>query len=172
MTSKKRLVIAAALAAVVLAGCDSGGSGRVSGSNEGAHTVGVRQVDGVGKVLVDATGRTLYASDQEATGQVLCTADCVQFWVPLSTGGTPTAAAGISTLGVVTRPDGTTQVTIANRPLYTFTQDSPGQAKGNGLSDSFGNQQFTWHAVTADGNAMGGAPGSSTAPKSGYGYGY
>ena len=53
MTSTKRLVVAAALAAVILASCGSDGSGGSSGSNDGTQTVAVKQIDGVGKVLVD-----------------------------------------------------------------------------------------------------------------------
>ena len=77
-------------------------------------------------------------------------------------------------LGVIDRPDGTQQVTADGKPLYTFTEDSPGEVKGNGFSDDFGSQHFTWHAVLANGTTASGAPGNSTTPAGGTnpGYGY
>jgi hypothetical protein len=53
------------------------------------------------------------------------------------------------------------QVTAGGRPLYTFTQDSPGNVKGNGFTDDFNGQHLTWHAVTADGTAAGMTPTTS-----------
>jgi predicted lipoprotein with Yx(FWY)xxD motif len=130
------------------------------------------QVDGVGDVLVDSSGRALYSPDEEAGGTILCTDACAQIWTPLAVEGTPTAASGVVQLGVVDRPDGSKQVTANGKPLYTFTQDSPGQVTGNNLSDEFGSQQFTWRAILADGTAAAGTPSSTPDPGSdrgGYG---
>ena len=54
--------------------------------------------------------------------------------------GTPTAASGATgKLAVITRPDGSKQVTYDGKPLYTFTLDTaPGEAKGNGVTDAYG----------------------------------
>jgi predicted lipoprotein with Yx(FWY)xxD motif len=170
--------VTAAVAVVILAGCGSNGSSGSSDTASGnaTETVAVKQVDGVGNVLADSSGRTLYASDEETNGKILCTGTCSSFWTPLAADGTPTAAPGVGQLGVIDRPDGTKQVTIDGRPLYTFTQDSPGQAKGNDFSDEFGSQHFTWHAVMADGAMAGSAPGNGSTPgagtSSGSGYGY
>jgi len=171
----KRLltVLTTATAAVILAACGSSGSGGSSGSpatasNGAATTVVVKSVGGVGNVLVDSSGRALYSPDQEANGTILCTGACTSFWMPLTADGTPTAATGVAQLGVIDRPDGTKQVTAAGKPLYTFTEDSPGEVKGNGFSDAFGSQHFTWHAVLASGTAAGGATTSPGATSSGY----
>ena len=174
----KRLltVLATSTAAVVLAACGSSGSygsrgSPATASSGSAAAVAVKNVDGVGNVLVDASGQALYSPDQEASGKVLCTGACTTFWMPLAAAdGTPTAAAGVAQLGVIDRPDGTKQVTAAGKPLYTFTEDSPGQVKGNGFADAFGSQHFTWHAVLASGTAAGGATTSPGATSSGYGY--
>jgi predicted lipoprotein with Yx(FWY)xxD motif len=128
------------------------------------------QVDGIGNVLTDPTGKTLYTPDQEANGQVLCTGACTTFWVPLAPGaGSP--AQGVANLAVINRPDGAQQVVESGKPLYTFSQDSPGDVKGNGFADQFGSQHFTWHAVLADGTTAGpnGSNGSNGAT-SGIGY--
>jgi predicted lipoprotein with Yx(FWY)xxD motif len=166
--------VTAAVAVVILAGCGSNGSSGSASTTSGSatETVAVKLVDGVGNVLADSSGRTLYTSDEEASGKVLCTGACSSFWTPLVANGTPTAAAGVGQLGVIERPDGTRQVTVDGRPLYTFTQDNPGQAKGNGFSDEFASQHFTWHAVMADGAMAdsGTTPDAGTSSGSGYGY--
>ena len=172
----KRLITSAAalgMAALLGAACSSGdGDSSTAASTTGA-TVSVANVDGVGRVLVDAQGQALYVSDEEASGMVLCTGPCNSFWKPLAPGpdGTPSGAVTGTSLGVIDRPDGSKQVTADGRPLYSFTEDSPGKVTGNGFSDDFGTQHFTWHAVTAQGAAS--APAPSPAPTSGNsGYGY
>jgi predicted lipoprotein with Yx(FWY)xxD motif len=160
--------------AAVLAACGSSGGGSSSGAAPGgsADTVSVATVPGVGAVLVDSTGHTLYASDEEASGMVLCTGACTSFWKPLTPGAAaPTAGAGMPALGVVDRPDGTKQVTADDRPLYTFVQDGPHQVTGNGFSDDFDGQHFTWHAVLASEGSSSSTP-SATSSGSGSGYGY
>jgi predicted lipoprotein with Yx(FWY)xxD motif len=126
----------------------------------------VAEIDGQ-NVLVDANGDALYVSDEEADGEPLCISDgCVAFWEPLTTDGdAPTGEVPDGTLGEVTRPDGSVQVTLDERPLYSFTQDQPGQVNGDGLSDTFDGQTLTWHVVTADGST-----GSGPATGGGYGY--
>ena len=53
-----------------------------------------------------------------------------------------------SKLGTTKRKDGTTQVTFAGHPLYTYTADSkPGEANGNDFS-SYGGE---WYALTPSG---------------------
>jgi len=107
-------------------------------------------------------GLALYSPDEESNGQIKCTGSCTSFWAPVVAGATtPTAAPGVAKLAVVRRSDGTMQVTAGGRPLYTFTQDSPGNVKGNGLTDDFNGQHLTWHAVTADGTAAGMTPTTS-----------
>jgi len=126
-----------------------------------ATTVEVVQVDGLGSVLADPQGKALYVSDEEtASADVLCTDTCTEFWTPLEAAGAPpTGAPDGTTLDVAARPDGTMQVTDGGRRLYTFSLDTPGEATGEGLSDTFGGQQFTWHAVVVDPS---GAPAPTT----------
>jgi hypothetical protein len=54
------------------------------------------------------------------------------------------------------------QVTVDHRPVYTFAEDSPGKATGNGATDLFGGHRFRWHAVGSDGKTL-----AASAPKSG-----
>jgi predicted lipoprotein with Yx(FWY)xxD motif len=115
-------------------------------------TVDTTGIDGLGRVLTDADGNVLYASDEEAADpDVVCTDACAEFWIPVDAGSaTPTGADGITGLDVAERPDGTMQVTLDGRRLYTFSLDSPGEAGGEGFSDTFAGQRFTWHAVVVD----------------------
>jgi predicted lipoprotein with Yx(FWY)xxD motif len=167
------LAIAAALA---IAACGSGGGGSTSsaaGTDSGSRTVFVRQLSGVGSVLVDQSGKALYSSDQEAGGKIICNSACTAFWKPLEPGaGAPTAAPGAGKLGVIKRPDGTMQITVGRKPLYTFSEDSPGKVTGNGFSDDFAGHHFTWHVVGSGakttGKGGGSAPGNTTPSSNGY----
>jgi predicted lipoprotein with Yx(FWY)xxD motif len=167
---KKLLMLGAALAAsIVVAACGGASSQDTAApANGGGKTVAVMSLDGLGKVLVDSSGKTLYASDVEADGKVHWTSS--SFWKPLTVdSGTPTAAAGVGKLGVIKRPDGSRQVTDNGRLLYTFTEDSPGKAEGNGFSDDSNGEHFTWHAVIAGGKVASGSgsPGGGSGGQGG-----
>ncbi|HEY6771600.1 MAG TPA: hypothetical protein VI035_04010 [Solirubrobacterales bacterium] len=162
-----------ALAAIGLAACggsDNSGSsaGASSGSgmpvsNSGSQTVSTKSISGVGDVLVDSTGKVLYTNDMDTGSNIACTGQCLTEWVPLAapSGGQPSSSdsAVQAKLGTVKRPDGSSQVTLSGMPLYTFVEDSAGQATGNGFKDSFGGTNFVWTAATASGKA---APSSTT----------
>lgn len=93
---------------------------------------------------------------------MLCTGACTSFWKPAAPGAVPNSAGKV---GTVTRPDGTRQATVDGRPVYTFVEDSQGQAKGDGFTDDFGGHHFVWHAISAGG-------GASTTQSGGGGNGY
>ena len=169
-SSRSRTIGAAALAALAFAvGACGGGDEQPAGASDGRPaTVSVDEVDGVGSVLVDAAGAALYVADQESDGAVRCTGACMEAWIPLEApAGEPTAGDGVDgELATVERPDGTMQVTHDGKPLYRFSGDEqPGKATGNGLSDEYGGESFTWHAVTTKGAAPGGSGGGRS-----YGY--
>jgi predicted lipoprotein with Yx(FWY)xxD motif len=133
-----------------------------------------RTVSGVGTVLTNQSGMTLYSPRQEAGGMIKCTASCLSFWFPATVGKgvTPRAASTVTgTLGTIQRPDGGgRQLTCDGKPLYTFKLDSaPGQVHGNDFSDHFGSQSFTWHAITTSGGAATSGQPAST-PSSSYSY--
>lgn len=152
--------------AVTVAACGGGTGG---GQGSGGGVVATSDRGGGGQVLVDGSGRTLYASDQETHG-VSCTGDCLTVWMPLTVSpNTPVSSSGhlTGTLSTVTRPDsGARQVTYDGYPLYTFAPDTPGQAGGDNVTDSFGGMSFTWHAMTPSG------PGAPQPPPSGGSGGY
>ena len=67
---------------------------------------------------------------------------------------TPAAAsvtgAGVSAeLGVITRADGTKQITVAGRPVYLFAGDkAPGDVNGQDVKE-------VWYAVAPSGTQIG-----------------
>jgi predicted lipoprotein with Yx(FWY)xxD motif len=166
---KKLLILGAAVAASIVVAACGGGSSDDTAVPASGKTVAVMPMDGIGKVLVDSSGKALYASDVEADGKVHWTSS--SFWKPLTVdSGTPTAAAGVGKLGVIKRPDGSRQVTDNGRLLYTFTEDSPGKAEGNGFSDDSNGEHFTWNAVLAGGKvaSSSGSPGGGSSGQFGY----
>ena len=107
----------------------------------------------LGTFLVDANGRALYLWDADHGSMSTCGGECAQDWPPLTTTGSPKATGGVkaSLLGTTKRADGTSEVTYAGHPLYTFAGDSQaGQTTGQG-SAAFG---APWWIVTPAGKAL------------------
>jgi predicted lipoprotein with Yx(FWY)xxD motif len=150
--------LGAAALAVMLAGCGSSDSGDGSSDSSGDAASGsalvqTSDVSGVGTVLTDSSGRTLYFADEESGGDIKCVDACLGFWTPAeATGAVPSDIEG---LGTMTRDDtGEKQLTYDGAPLYTFKLDKgPGQATGDDFSDSFSGVSFTWHAASTDESA-------------------
>jgi predicted lipoprotein with Yx(FWY)xxD motif len=169
MRPKYLLILAAVAASLLLAACGGSSTSKPSsGAAAASDTVSVKQVSGLGAVLVDSSGKALYSPAQDTANLITCTGQCTSFWQPLVAGsGKPTAGNGVPALAVVKRPDGTRQVTAAGKPLYTFAEDSAGKINGNGFMDKFGGRSFTWHLVLASGGT---AAKSTTSGSSNYGY--
>ena len=170
---KRLIVLGVAIgAALAIAACGGGGGDGGVATAGSADTVSVQKVSGVGRVLVDQSGKPIYTSDVEASGKIVCDGTCTAFWKPVTAaGGKPSAGAGAGKLGVIKRPDGTTQVTASGRPLYTFSEDSPGKSTGDGFTDDFSGHHFTWHVVRSGGKTSGGASGGTSQSGGGYHYG-
>jgi predicted lipoprotein with Yx(FWY)xxD motif len=104
---------------------------------------------------------TLYHLTGEQNGKFICTnSGCLQIWHPLTASGTPTGTVG--SLATVRRPDGTLQVTYKGLPLYTFAQDHPGTANGQGFKDV-----GTWTVVTVSPGAASSTTPTTTSESSG-----
>ncbi|MDP9329890.1 MAG: hypothetical protein M3P11_04525 [Actinomycetota bacterium] len=166
----RRTIAITAVAALMLSACaktGTPGSGDNVSPADGGVTVATRSISGIGTVLVDATGSTLYYLKTEAAGTIKCTGTCADNWPPLLLpAGTTSATAGGgvdgSKLGTIERPDGGTQVTFSGMPLYAYVGDQgPGQATGQGVADFF--------AVTIAGGT---APSPTSPTGHGGGYGY
>lgn len=105
----------------------------------------------LGKVAVDATGKTLYlfANDTGTTSAV--PANILTAWPPIKATGTPVAGAGIdaSKLGVAMQANGENWVTYGGHVVYMFSGDSaPGDTTGQGLGN-------VWYVISASGDKIG-----------------
>jgi predicted lipoprotein with Yx(FWY)xxD motif len=115
-----------------------------------ATPISLGEAAGVGKILVDEEGMTLYyfQKDQKGSGKSKCEGACAEAWPPLLTEGEPEAMSGVKSamLGTIERSDGTTQVTYAGWPLYTFVEDQkPGEDNGTD-SKAFGASWYPLHS--------------------------
>ena len=154
-------------AAATIAACSSsspstaaGSPGRATASASSAAvvTISAKSVPGVGAILVNGQGQTLYLLTSEQGGKITCTkaSGCTKFWPEtLLASGMTAAKAGsgvqASMLGTVTDASGNLEVTYNHWPLYTFVKDSgPGTAHGQGLM-GFGG---TWYVLNASGNPV------------------
>ena len=92
-------------------------------------------------ILADASGRTLYTFDKDASNKSNCNDGCVANWPPfLVKEGDRTPA----TFNVITRDDGTKQWAVDGKPLYFFAADvQAGEAKGDGIGG-------VWHAIRSE----------------------
>ena len=187
MTRPTHLIgaLASVAALGVLAGC--GGSSYSSSSSSpqpkakstnSATIVSTKSVSGVGSVLVDNSGRTLYTPAQEAGGKILCTSACTGVWPPLTVSSASALKANDmgGKLTTLKRADGTLQVAYNGAPLYRFKFDkSAGMASGNGAHDKFGSTSFSWKAAMVAGAKSGGAakkPATATPSNGSYSNGY
>jgi predicted lipoprotein with Yx(FWY)xxD motif len=117
----------------------------------------------LGRVLVDAHGKTLYIWAHDKGAKSTCYGECAEYWPPLISRGMPSAGAGAHAdlLGTSRRRDGRVQVTYAGHPLYYFVQDAkPGQTKREGLT-GFGGR---WDPISAAGRAVRAPAAYETAP--------
>jgi predicted lipoprotein with Yx(FWY)xxD motif len=115
-----------------------------------ATPISLGEAAGVGKILVDSEGMTLYyfQKDQKGSGKSKCEGACAEAWPPLITEGEPEAMKGVKAamLGTIERKDGSTQVTYAGWPLYTFVADKkPGEDNGTD-SKGFGASWYPLHS--------------------------
>jgi predicted lipoprotein with Yx(FWY)xxD motif len=199
--ASKRFALGAglAVAALALAACGSSSSGGnpavssggqpsspSSGSGGSADTAGtmfsIANVSGLGNVVVDGRGHTVYVLTKAGHKNLPCTdaTGCTKYWPDLSLpDGTSSATAGhglnASLLGAK-KANGEIYGTYNGWLLYEYSGDTAaGQSHGEGIKDFGG----VWYALDASGNLVkpgspAGASSSSSSSSSsgGGGYGY
>jgi predicted lipoprotein with Yx(FWY)xxD motif len=162
-----------AVLAAVAVGCGGGGATAASAppktASGQAATVGISST-GIGQILVNSQGNTLYLFKADQGTKSACTGACAGAWPPLLVKGKPTLGQGVnaSLVGTATRPEGTTQLTYNGHPLYLFAKDQKaGETNGQGVS-AFG---AAWFALNSAGNQVSAQPSSSkTSGGGGLGY--
>ena len=144
------------LSALVTSTTGRGGQRAAAGTSP-YYEVKTGTVSGLGTVLVNGQGLTLYMFvPDHQRGRSTCYNACASSWPPLRlpTGVTIPVAAGkaeVSLLGTTTRKDGGLEVTYNRWPLYLWVGDgSPGQATGQGINGSGG----YWYVLSPKGGVI------------------
>jgi len=134
----------------------------ISSFAQDAPTVDIGGNDELGSFLVASNGLTLYTFANDQPGVSNCSDSCLESWpaYTVEAGAELTAAAGVEgTLGTITRNDGSTQVTLDDKPLYFFITDTaPGDANGQGAGG-------VWFVVGVDAPAEETAEEQTTEPE-------
>jgi predicted lipoprotein with Yx(FWY)xxD motif len=150
---------AAVVAAIAAAGC--GGSTGGGTASAPRYEVHARTIPGLGKVITDGQGYTLYMYVPDHHGASRCAGLCARQWPPLVLPrgvSRPRAGPGIrpELLGTVRRGDGSLQETYDGWPLYLWQGDeAPGWATGQ--AEDMG----LWYAMSITGAIDKGMPRSS-----------
>ena len=121
------------------------------------YEVTTGSVSGLGTVLVDGRGLTVYMYATDVRGRPSrCYDICAVQWPPVilpPAVARPVAGHGIRTplLGTTPRTDGSTQVTYNGWPLYLWPPDkAPGQATGQALTNAGG----LWYVLSPAGRPI------------------
>ncbi|WP_412752769.1 hypothetical protein [Krasilnikovia sp. M28-CT-15] len=122
----------------------------ISGSTAAAPT-GIQFADSaIGSILVDQTGRSLYAFTADKGGASSCTGTCIATWPALTSEKAVTTGTGVegSLLTTVSRAEGASQAVYGGWPLYYYAGDlGPGDIDGQGVDG-------TWFVVGRDGKLI------------------
>lgn len=141
------VVGAVALSVLALTGCSQGTTAPAadtsSSSSEEAEPVAEATLatadSSLGTIVVDSAGMTLYVFDKDVadSGESTCEGECLVKWPPVvADSDTPVADGVTGTIGVITRTDGTKQVTLNGLPLYYWAGDAAaGDTTGQAVGD-------------------------------------
>jgi predicted lipoprotein with Yx(FWY)xxD motif len=123
-----------------------------------AYEVRATTITGLGKILADGAGFTLYLYLADHQGPSTCSGACTRSWRPLLLPrgvSRPEAGPGINAalLGTARRAGGALQVTYNKWPLYRWQgDDAPGEAYGQ--EEDMG----LWYVVSVAGSIDRGTP--------------
>jgi predicted lipoprotein with Yx(FWY)xxD motif len=142
-------------------------------SAKASVTLATRTLPGVGTILVNGQGRTLYTFAPDKAKKVTCVNQCAAIWPPLKiSSGKPSVAGGVdaSMVGSDPNPMGGRVVTYRGWPLYLYTADpAAGTDHGQGVNSAGGR----WYVISPSGTVITKRASSSTSGGSssgGYGY--
>lgn len=117
---------------------------------------------GLGEVVVDGAGMTLYAFAIDEGGTSACYDDCAVAWPPLLVESLDAVEFGDGLdpglFSTTERDDGTVQLVMGDWPLYYWQNDeAPGDTNGQAVND-------VWWVVDASGALITTAPADTGAP--------
>ena len=95
----------------------------------------------LGVVLTTSNRQAIYVWRSEPRGKIRCTGSCAKAWPPVIVKKgvmVPMHYAGIKgDFGTIRRPDGSRQLTLDGRALYTYAHEKPGQVLCNDVDNWF-----------------------------------
>jgi len=112
-------------------------------ASEAMHPKLVRTImdEKLGEVLTKANRQAIYVWRSEPRGKIRCTGSCAKAWPPVVVKQgvmVPMHYAGIKgDFGTIRRPDGSRQLTLNRRALYTYAHEKPGQVLCNNVDNWF-----------------------------------
>jgi predicted lipoprotein with Yx(FWY)xxD motif len=161
---KKLIAGGAVVTALIISGCGGASGPTYSAPKAPSKSPGTTGASGgapldvttdpkLGKIIVDAKGRTLYDFVIDKGTMSVCYGACASLWPPYRTNGKPVAGTGVSAalIGTTKRKDGSSEVTYAGHPLYYYAPDQKrGQITGQALNQ-FG---APWYALAPNGREI------------------
>jgi predicted lipoprotein with Yx(FWY)xxD motif len=142
--SKLTTLAVAAVAALTL----TAGAALSAGQATSPRLVRTIMDENLGEVLTTANKQAIYVWRSERRGTIRCTGSCAKAWPPVL------ARKGVTVrmhypgirgdFGTIRRPDGSRQLTLDRRALYTYAHEKPGQVLCNDVDN--------WFAVKAKGS--------------------
>lgn len=118
-------------------------------------TLSAKTIAGLGPVLVNPDGRTLYTFAPDKAKKVTCVGACASVWPPvmLAAGAKAVGSGAVkaSLLGSDPDPSGGKVATYAGWPLYLYVADTaPGAHAGQALNLNGG----LWYAISPSGTVI------------------
>ncbi|MFN7990754.1 MAG: hypothetical protein U0R44_01210 [Candidatus Micrarchaeia archaeon] len=98
------------------------------------YTVKVANATGLGEILTDGNGYTLYVFTADSAGKSSCFGTCEKNWPPLVVTGDIVVPKLPGNMGAFARDNKTIQASYNGMPLYYYAGDSkPGDTNGQGI---------------------------------------
>jgi predicted lipoprotein with Yx(FWY)xxD motif len=152
---RKALALAVATIAVLGTAAVALATDQTTARQQASVKIATRTVPGLGRILVNAKGMTLYMFVPDKRRKVTCVKVCAAVWPPLKATKREKLVAGRGVkkalLGRDKNPAGGYVVTYDKWPLYTYVPDrKPGQATGQGLNSTGG----LWYVLAPSGKVI------------------
>ncbi len=169
----KRIVVVASVAVLALTATAVALAANHGSKHQAASLkISTRSITGLGTILVDSKGRTLYMFVPDKRKSVTCHANCAVIWPPVfvPTGAKLVAAGGAKQALLGSDKDGAKRVATYNKwPLYRYLGDrKAGAATGQALNLNGGlwyviapSGALIKHKASAGGGGGGGGGGST-----------
>ena len=135
--SKLATVAIAALAALAVSGTAA------LGANQAMSPKLVRTImdENLGEVMTTSNKQAIYIWRSEPKGTIRCTGACAKAWPPVLVKKgvvVPMHYSGVKgDFGTIRRPDGSRQLTLDRRALYTYAHEKPAQVLCNNVDNWF-----------------------------------